>query len=196
MTPGRISPSDVLPHEHISPVKLTRADSTPADLVLPLPPLVKHLWKAHKSVVDHYQHTGLRFTLDGRLVGDIGEAVALEWFDLEPCEKRTGGVDALVRGTRQTVQVKATGNPGSGPSFSPGKSVADLLLFMYLDFANGTASVVYNGPEAPVRACLSRPPVRHTVTARLPDVRRLAGAAPQCAADRVPLRQKAARQAA
>lgn len=127
-----------------------------------------------QALVKHHAHTDLKFTLDGRLVGDLGEAVALEFFDLVPCEQRTSGVDALVRGSRETVQVKATGSPRSGPAFSPGKNVADLLLFIRLDFEAGTAAVVYNGPEAPVRASLRKPPKEHTVVAKLADVRRLA----------------------
>ncbi|RZF24570.1 hypothetical protein EVC45_38210 [Paraburkholderia sp. UYCP14C] len=121
--------------------------------MLPLPEVVRDLWASHKALVRHYAHTGLTFTLDGRLVGDIAEALALEHFDLVLPLHRTGGVDALTRSGR-TVQVKATGSKKSGPAFTPGDGVAEYLLFMRIDFHSGTASVLYNGPEAPIRAFL------------------------------------------
>ena len=50
--------------------------------VLQMPDAVQELWKAQQALAKHYASTGLKFTLDGRLVGDIAEAMALEWFDL------------------------------------------------------------------------------------------------------------------
>ena len=79
--------------------------------------------------------------------------MALHHFDLLLPEKRTGGVDALTR-TGKTVQVKATGKRNSGPAFTPGKGRADYLLFFAIDFKENTASIIYNGPESPVRALL------------------------------------------
>lgn len=118
-----------------------------------LPDAVKDLWNAQQSLAKHYADTGLKFTLDGRLVGDIAEALALDHFDLKLPPKRTGGIDAITR-SGKTVQVKATGNPKSGPAFTPGKGRAEYLLFFAIDFQANTASVIYNGPEAPVRALL------------------------------------------
>ena len=88
----------------------------------------------------------------GWLVGDIAEAIALQHFDLVVPTKRTSGVDALTK-SRRTVQVKASG-VGKGPAFSAGKGLADYLLFFQIDFQAGTASVLYNGLEAPIRALL------------------------------------------
>lgn len=123
-------------------------------LVLQLPEEVRILAKAQRDLARHYKSTGLRFTLDGRLVGDIAEALALEHFDLELPKKRTGGVDALTRIGRKTVQIKATARVNAGPAFTPGRGFADYLLFFRIDFDANTASVLYNGPEAPVRALL------------------------------------------
>lgn len=154
---------------------------------LSLPTVVQDLWRAQQSLVQFYEHTGLRFTLDGRLVGDIGEAVALQHFDLIAPKKRTKGVDAFTRSGR-SVQVKATGQPDKGPAYTPGSGTADHLLFFQIDFASGTASVVYNGPEAPVRELL--PPVwQGTVVLRLGDIR--AVAATVANDERLPLIQTA-----
>jgi hypothetical protein len=122
-------------------------------ITIKLPEVIKDLWTAQQALTKHYAATGLKFTLDGRLVGDIAEALALDHFDLQLPPKRTGGVDALTR-SGKTVQVKATGNPKSGPAFTPGKGRAEYLLFFAIDFQANTASVIYNGPEAPVRALL------------------------------------------
>jgi hypothetical protein len=83
-------------------------------VLIQLPAVVGELWRAQQNVRKAYASTGLRFTLDGRLVGDIAEAVALDVFDLKPCPKRTGGVDALTR-TGATVQV-VTGMPHQATS--------------------------------------------------------------------------------
>jgi hypothetical protein len=119
-----------------------------------LPRAVVRLWKAREHLYEHYDRK-LAFTLDGKLVGDIGEAVAAEAFGLELCGNRRPGVDALARDGR-TVQIKATGLANGGPAFSPGEATAKHLLFLRIDFPKGTATVVYNGPEAPIRALLSR----------------------------------------
>jgi len=52
---------------------------------LPLPPAVRALVTAHRALVEVYSATSLRFTLDGKLVGDIAEATAAEAFELALC---------------------------------------------------------------------------------------------------------------
>lgn len=148
-------------------------------ITLKLPEVIKDLWTAQQALAKHYEATGLKFTLDGRLVGDIAEALALDHFDLKPPPKRQGGVDALTR-SGQTVQVKATGNPTSGPAFTPGKGCAEYLLFFAIDFQANTASVIYNGPEAPVRALLPAAGWSGTKVLRLPDMVRLAKTVAPC----------------
>ncbi|WP_156966932.1 MULTISPECIES: DUF6998 domain-containing protein [Paraburkholderia] len=122
-------------------------------MLIEMPSVVRDLWCAQQALALHYASTGLKFTLDGRLVGDIAEALALHHFDLVVPKKRTKGVDALTRSGR-TVQVKATGRPNAGPAFTRGQGFAEYLLFLRIDFHAGTSSVVYNGPEAPIRALL------------------------------------------
>lgn len=100
-----------------------------------------------------FEHTGLTFTLDGKLVGDIGEAIVAESYGIVLCAKRTPGVDGHTADGR-TVQIKATGRSKAGPAFTPGKGVADHLIFIRIDFDHGRATILYNGPEAPVRKLL------------------------------------------
>jgi hypothetical protein len=121
--------------------------------VIILPEPVKALYAAHAAMCEHFVHTGLAFTLDGKLVGDIGEAVVAEVFGITLCQKRTPGVDGHAADDR-SVQIKATGLLKAGPAFTPGEGIADHLIFVRIDFGAGSAVVLYNGPEAPVRQLL------------------------------------------
>jgi len=114
-----------------------------------LPDAVRALVVAHRALVTSYAATSLRFTLDGRLVGDIAEATAAKAFGLDLCRVRTPDVDALTSDGR-TVQVKSSGI-GMGPAFTPGAGRALHLIFLLIDFENAVAHVRYNGLEAPVR---------------------------------------------
>lgn len=149
-------------------VRASAQPSVQARDILRLPDAVMELCKAQAAVRSRYAATGLSFTLDGKLVGDIGEALAIEAFGLTLCAKRRGGVDATAP-DRRTVQVKATGDLKAGPAFTAGEEVADHLLFLQIDFSAGIASVAYNGPEAPVRAMLKQP-IKWTQRIRLIDV--------------------------
>jgi len=129
-----------------------------------LPEDIAHLIVARNRVRDHYatklcawgSEVELAFTLDGNLIGDLGEALAIDLFDLELVDARsTEAIDAHAPGGR-TVQIKATGSH-RGPAFRQTETRADHLLFFDLDFDNLTGEVVYNGPE-------------HYAVAMLPDV--------------------------
>jgi hypothetical protein len=124
---------------------------------------VKDFVKAHRRLCKHYEKTGLTFTLDGKLVGDLAEVMAAELFGLTLRKDRIAGVDCHTRNGR-SVQVKATGTARKGPAFTPGEGRADQLIFLRLDFDNATGTIAYNGPEAPIRRLL---PVGFTGTKRV-----------------------------
>ena len=128
-----------------------------------LPTVLAAMVKARNAVRAHYasileeqgSDAELSFTLDGNLVGDIGEALAVELFGVRLVKaKSTEGIDGSAR-DRRKVQVKATGT-GRGPAFRCVETRADHLLFFDLDLERGQGSIVFNGPE-------------HYATARLPD---------------------------
>ena len=128
--------------------------SAPADRILRLPAVIADLVTACQAVRKHYgavHGDRLLFTLDGNLVGDIGEALAVEYFGITLNDRCGEGIDGTAPDGR-SVQVKTTGS-GRGPAFRDTEH-AHYLLFFGVDFAACTASVVYNGPEAPVRAKL------------------------------------------
>lgn len=111
-----------------------------------LPLAIADLVAARNKLRDHYDSVGLEFTLDGNLVGDLGEALAVELFGVRLVNTRsTAGIDGYAPDGR-TVQVKATGT-GRGPAFRKTETRADHLIFFELDFKNAKGQVVFNGPE-------------------------------------------------
>lgn len=118
-----------------------------------LPPVIANLVRARNQLRAHYFSTGLKFTLDGNLVGDLGEAVAAELFHIRLTPARsTQGIDGYAPDGR-TVQVKATGTR-RGPAFRFVETRADHLLFFDLDFERACGMVVFNGPEHIATAAL------------------------------------------
>lgn len=110
-----------------------------------LPDVILRLVEAHQAVVKHYEASRRTFTLDGKLIGDIGEAVACELFDIELSTSNDHGIDAYAKDGR-SVQIKATATSGN-PMFRPVEKRADHLIFLGLDLKCGTGKVLYNGPE-------------------------------------------------
>lgn len=58
-----------------------------------LPPVITDLVVARNRLRDHYRSAALEFTLDGNLIGDIGEAVAAELFGLKLSPRNGTGID-------------------------------------------------------------------------------------------------------
>ncbi len=81
------------------------------------------------------------FTIDGRLVGDIGEIIAEIDYDLVLDDVQRPGHDAVTRDGRE-VQIKATFKDTL--TF---KTVPDLYLGFRL-YRDGSYEEVYNGPGA------------------------------------------------
>jgi hypothetical protein len=83
-----------------------------------------------------------RFTIDGRLVGDIGELVAEREFEIRLDGVSRADYDAITEETKQDVQIKA-GFKGS-LTF---RKVPALYIGLRLS-EDGSHEVVYNGPGA------------------------------------------------
>jgi hypothetical protein len=126
-----------------------------SDRVFKLPKQISTLVQSRNELRNHYRErlkeigseVELKFTLDGNLVGDLGEALAVELFGVHLVEtKSTVGIDGFVSGERQTVQIKATGT-NRGPAFRNTETRADFLLFFDINFENAEVEVIFNGPE-------------------------------------------------
>lgn len=102
-----------------------------------LPALICHLYQ----IVEHLevQFPGRRFTLDGHLVGSLGEVLAADRYGLELCKNSTQVHDAVTsKGKR--VQIKATQSNSVALRNRP-----DCLIVLLIK-RDGTVEEVYNGP--------------------------------------------------
>lgn len=81
-----------------------------------------------------------KFTIDGRLVGDIGELVAEREFEIRLDEVSRADHDAVTERTRQKVQIKA----GFKDSLTF-RRVPELYVGLRLS-EDGSHEVIYNGP--------------------------------------------------
>lgn len=84
----------------------------------------------------------LDFSLDGRLVGDIGEALVSEKFDIELYGKNEHRYDGFHRPTNKKVQIKAS----MKYNFSYPYNI-DLEHYIAVHIKpDGKLEVIYNGP--------------------------------------------------
>ena len=84
----------------------------------------------------------LDFTLDGRLVGDIGEALVSEMFDIEIYGGNKHNYDGCHRPTNKQVQIKAS----MAYNFSyPFDIDLEHYIAVHIE-PDGTLEVLYNGP--------------------------------------------------
>ncbi|MBU1271877.1 MAG: hypothetical protein KJ728_06000 [Alphaproteobacteria bacterium] len=111
-----------------------------------LPPEITDLLTARNNLRQRYHSAGLAFTLDGNLVGDIGEAIAAELFGVKLGAKCGVGIDGYAPDGR-SVQVKSSGS-NLGPAFRFIETRADHLLFFNFDFEACRGVVTFNGPES------------------------------------------------
>ena len=75
---------------------------------------MRPLTEARIAVRDYYRRKGLNleFTFDGNLVGDLGEACAVEEYAMTLVKaKSNAGFDGYTPDGKRTIQVKAKGPP-------------------------------------------------------------------------------------
>jgi uncharacterized protein DUF6998 len=107
-------------------------------------PIIKRLYGARDELRKAFPE--LPFPLDGKLVGDIGEAIAIADFGLEKLPEGTvrhdfktaGGKLVQVKTTQQTEKNKPVGLGLTKESF-------DHLVVIQI-FEDGTYSVLFDGP--------------------------------------------------
>jgi hypothetical protein len=101
--------------------------------------LVKELYKIRNKL--QVIASRWSFTLDGNLVGDIGEALACYHFDLKPLAKGVKTHDAKDNKER-LIQIKTTQNNTVGLGLE--KRDFDYLIVVKID-KNGRYDFIYNG---------------------------------------------------
>ena len=101
---------------------------------------IKELYKITNELESSYP--GRKFTIDGHLVGSIGELIVAEHYGLELLPNSTETHDA-VSSAGEYVQIKATQINRISISSEP-----DYLIVIKL-FSDGSWEEVYNGPGKP-----------------------------------------------
>ena len=88
-----------------------------------------------------------RFTLDGKLVGDIGEALAKEYYNIELLPENTKKHDATEIGTGRQVQIKSS---MKGYFTYPFEYDPEFLLAIKI-LPTGEIETIFNGSGATIR---------------------------------------------
>jgi hypothetical protein len=120
-------------------VKHTQREGIGMGSIEEMPGLVRSLYELVRQLESHFPER--KFTLDGHLVGSIGEVLAAHQYGLELLPASAKGHDAIAPDKRQ-VQIKATQAKSVGLRSEP-----EHLIVLKLA-ADGTATEIYNGPGA------------------------------------------------
>lgn len=102
---------------------------------------IKQLLEITQKLRTQYQRS---FSLDGRLVGDIGEILAAVKYGLELYSENTAVHDGFEKATGRKVQIKASFKNYSYFPFGADK-IPDYFLSINI-LENGELEELYNGP--------------------------------------------------
>ncbi len=129
-------------------------------------------------------YPGRKFTLDGRLVGDLGEVLAAEHYDLDLLPELTAKYDGETSDGR-SVQVKATMR---GHLTFPADHVPDYYLGLHIH-PDGSFKELFNGPGAILAQALAgrKRPKNNQLSLAAKKLRELSGQVPDH--ERVPGRR-------
>lgn len=106
---------------------------------------IKQLLEITASLKKQYEDK-LNFSLDGRLVGDIGEALVSEKFDIELYSQNAHVYDGEQRGTNKKVQIKSSMKYNFNYPFDKD---LDHYIAVHIE-STGELEVLYNGPGKPI----------------------------------------------
>jgi len=107
-----------------------------------LKPILHRLYAARDDLREMFPD--LKFTLDGNLVGDIGEAIAIQDFGFTKLPPGTKGHDFKAKGGK-LVQVKTTQKTKGGVGLGLTKQTFEHLVVIQLTEA-GEYRILYDGP--------------------------------------------------
>jgi hypothetical protein len=105
---------------------------------------IEQLLAITKQLRDNPTYQGRKFSLDGKLVGDIGEVLAAEKYGLELLSENAYKHDAKEIATGRMVQIKASFKNNSYFPFGEDK-VPDYFLAINI-LENGELEELFNGP--------------------------------------------------
>lgn len=105
---------------------------------------IKELLAITQKLREKYIHLNKQFSLDGKLVGDIGEVLAAEKYGLKLLEENAVIYDAEEISTGRMVQIKSSFKGNSYFPFGDDKK-PDYFLSIVID-EEGEITELFNGP--------------------------------------------------
>lgn len=105
---------------------------------------LQQVQKAVHQLKESAGHKFLKFTLDGRLIGDLGEAVAEHFFNIELHDSSKMGHDATLQrnGSFESVEIKIR-RESTGIWFD---SQPDHIIVFRMEKCDGRITLIYAGP--------------------------------------------------
>jgi hypothetical protein len=105
---------------------------------------IKELLAITKKLKEKYVHLNKNFSLDGKLVGDIGEVLAAEKYGLELLPENTPVHDGKEKASNRMVQLKASFKGNCYFPFGE-ERIPDFFLAIEIN-EDGQITEMYNGP--------------------------------------------------
>lgn len=105
---------------------------------------IKELLAITKKLKDKYIHLNKQFSLDGKLVGDIGEVLVAEKYGIQLYEENKAVYDGFEIATERKVQIKASFKNYSYFPYGVDK-LPDYFLSVNI-LEDGDLEELYNGP--------------------------------------------------
>ncbi len=102
---------------------------------------IKELLAITQKLKEKYIHLNKKFSLDGKLVGDIGEVLAAEKYGIELYSENTRVHDGFEISSGKRVQIKAS---FKGYCYFPFNNIPDYFLAINL-LETGEIEEMYNG---------------------------------------------------
>lgn len=133
-----------------------------------LPKQVATILTAIQELEDEYP--GRKFTMDGHMMGSIGEVIAAKTFGFTLLRGSSKGHDAKCD-ARGNVQIKITGIKGTRIIFN--QPECDHLIVLKLKDPT-TALLIYDGPGKPVCDALGKPGSNGQRSIAISTIRRIA----------------------
>ena len=104
---------------------------------------IKTLFTVMNNLQSEFKYYNKKFTLDGRLVGDLGEIVCAKHYNIQLYEKVVPIYDGIEIGTNRKVQIKSTFHDSL--TFPCNKNhIPDFYIGIKL-YEDGSFEEIYNG---------------------------------------------------
>lgn len=103
---------------------------------------IKHLLEITKKLRDNPKYQGRKFSLDGKLVGDIGEVLVAEKYGIKLFPENAFIHDGEEIATGRKVQIKSS---FKGYCYFPHSPIPDYFLSVNI-LENGELEELFNGP--------------------------------------------------